>query len=372
MKTEIATSSIGGVSFETIAKELSKDDWFCCIDQRGAHPPKNRYSIIAANPSHTLSFAGGFVTVDGHTIIDSPSDSLKKFAEIAREFETDSYLPFSCGLIGYAGFEGCMALAGMNPASGFSRHPQCRFGIYECVVIFDHIENRATIVANCADRVQAQDIVDEMNDRLYSAAKWKKQSAVCQSGSVSAELRMIPSDSDFLSFVRDAYQMVRADALEHIHVVRHANLPRIEKDHLDAVLSQVCESGSRGIFLNGSSIYTATSNSNLFAVDDLKKGARVDDLIAILPPRELFGAPSHAVDRFIDDREEEHRFLYGGIFGTIDGRCMEFMAIEMASVFTSDSTTISAGSDIRATSDVQSTIKSIDAALVCESEKIFS
>ena len=143
---------LADVSFEKAAFALASDPGFVAIDARAAPSGLARYSILASNPKSTFLMSGGFITLDGHTTIDSPRASLSRFCTDVGELEADPYIPFSCGLIGYIGFEAARALRGLEPARGFSRHPQCKMGFYDAADIYDHAERTARVVATSSVR----------------------------------------------------------------------------------------------------------------------------------------------------------------------------------------------------------------------------
>lgn len=104
---------------------------------------EGRYSFAGYNPIHTLSSKGGFVTIDGRTVIDNPLTALKRFTKLARGLDVeDKYLPFMGGLVGFIGFEW-----GNNwgALSSDSEIPDLAFGLYDTILTYDHLEKCAFI-----------------------------------------------------------------------------------------------------------------------------------------------------------------------------------------------------------------------------------
>ena len=151
---------ISGVSFEDAAWAFSDLEGFFSIDARRAHPSSGRCSIVSALPTSVFSMAGAFVTVDGHTTIDNPCAALTRFCGRAATMSSDPYLAFSGGVAGYIGFEGARAIRGLAPARGFSRHSQCRLGMYPAAALFDHLEGTAMLIANGESFSEAQKRAD--------------------------------------------------------------------------------------------------------------------------------------------------------------------------------------------------------------------
>jgi|GEM_PF-5283598 len=105
-----------------------------------------RYSFAGADPVRTLSAVGGFVDVDGRTIIDNPTESLKRMFNFSLlSNAVDSYLPFAGGLVGFISFEWAN-FRGMDSANK-SAIPDLYFGFYDTVITYDHIEESAWITS---------------------------------------------------------------------------------------------------------------------------------------------------------------------------------------------------------------------------------
>lgn len=115
-------------------------------DRKGAFclPIDKRYTLIGWEPLTTFSATGGFVTVDHHTRIDSPTQALQEFVAPFQQLPRDPYFPFYSGLVGY-----------MSPAWGTDTAkdpnrgdlPDAWFGVYDTVIVYDDIEKRLTVVS---------------------------------------------------------------------------------------------------------------------------------------------------------------------------------------------------------------------------------
>lgn len=104
---------------------------------------EGRYSFAGINPIHTFSSTGGFVTIDGHTVIDNPLRAIKKLITLTRGINVeDNYLPFMGGLVGFIGFEWGNSFGLASPNSDV---PDLLFGLYDTIATFDHLENCAWI-----------------------------------------------------------------------------------------------------------------------------------------------------------------------------------------------------------------------------------
>src|SRR3990167_10249508 len=80
------------------------------LDSSLYSPGGVRYSFWGISPVSTWESREGFITVDDHTQIDSPTKSLKKFYNRISRAAHDLYLPFAGGLVGFLSYEWGAAL----------------------------------------------------------------------------------------------------------------------------------------------------------------------------------------------------------------------------------------------------------------------
>lgn len=103
-----------------------------------------RYTLMGWQPLATFSATGAFVTVDGKTRIDTPSEALQKFVAPLQQLPCDPYYPFYSGLVGYM-------LPNWNTATDkvddHSDIPGAWFGVYDPVVVYDEVEKQLTILS---------------------------------------------------------------------------------------------------------------------------------------------------------------------------------------------------------------------------------
>lgn len=104
-----------------------------------------RYTLIGWEPRTTFSAKGGFITVDGHTRIDSPTAALKNFVAPLQNLPRDPYFPFYSGLVGYVmpSFE----TSAQDKSPDRQDGPDAWFGIYDPVLAYDAVENRLTVLS---------------------------------------------------------------------------------------------------------------------------------------------------------------------------------------------------------------------------------
>lgn len=104
-----------------------------------------RYSLMGWEPRTTFSATGGFITIDGHTRIDSPATALQNFVAPFQTLPHDPYFPFYSGLVGYALPSFGVSAQDKSPSRGDA--PDAWFGIYDPVVVVDSVENRLTVLS---------------------------------------------------------------------------------------------------------------------------------------------------------------------------------------------------------------------------------
>lgn len=116
-----------------------------------------RFSFIGIDPLKTISFAEGTVTIvdreTGKTTQSSFSNPLDIMRETLEDFSKDYSeeklpFPFSGGLVGYMGYAATqyfenIAQQDVDP----HQVPEGLYGLYDCVVVFDHQYRRIHVVS---------------------------------------------------------------------------------------------------------------------------------------------------------------------------------------------------------------------------------
>jgi len=392
------------IGFCDAAAALFPEPGFVCIDARGAPPAIARYSIVAANPISAFSMAGGFITVDGHTTIDTPRSAIERFCARVDRWLADPYIPFNGGVIGYIGFEAAAALRGLAPAEGFSRHPQCRLGIYGAAAVFDNLEGTAIVVGGGDDPSEARRRAYILRDKLEQA----RGRASPGPGSVELTgVRMMPDEARFKRTLETARSWIRSDIAGRLHVVRHAEAPFECRSPVAAFLAEKEFEGVRALVGHEGAGFAFSSTDSLISVEGgaLKSTLRVggprgtagkaaaatlageiaasfksiceegevaarteggtvnltgvlgcglvpiDAVIGMTPSHAATGTPYEKALSFIGLSEGLHRSFYGGAFGTMDAIRCTFRTIERVSTYTDGTVGTTAGIDMDENSD---------------------
>lgn len=162
-----------------------------------------RYSFFGWNPLHVFSSSGGFITIDGHTTIDTPADALRRFAEPLTKLPSDAYLPFYSGLVGFVGHEWAL-ISTQTPLHRSSNDiPDAWFGMYDTVVVYDHIEETLSVVSMGLDTdLHPQQHLAETRARQVADAliRLNKQSRHRSQSNHSDTVRPIPPTSDLTTY----------------------------------------------------------------------------------------------------------------------------------------------------------------------------
>jgi anthranilate/para-aminobenzoate synthase component I len=331
----IHKASIEGISFENAAKALSDLEGFFCIDAR--HSRLQRYSVIGALPSSTFSIAGAFVTCDGHTIIDTPIDALKRFVESNSDAASDPYIPVSTGIYGYIGFEAASAMRGFKPAEGFSRLPQCRLCRYDAVIIHDRVEDQLCIVSTDGGASRARRFLDAIGNFQTSP---QAPLATMQPDSV----RFHPDDAQFKEICSRALEWLRSDEVDRIHIARHAEFPEPHVPYLGRFFSEPQSDSVRSFFsIGGASAAIASEDATVVSFE---KFSPADELLCHLPTARFVGDPIEKAFSFIESADLTHRRFYGGCAGYIGNKCLILMNANRVEYSADGTVTRTAGVDI--------------------------
>ena len=116
-----------------------------------------RYSFIATSPSLVYAVAGGHAAVSGPQVKLREFETTDPLADLAKllpkkRFHLTKGLPaFTGGLVGYAGYDTIRYYEAdvlKNPPKDDRRLPDLLFGLYNELVVFDHVDKTIKVVAN--------------------------------------------------------------------------------------------------------------------------------------------------------------------------------------------------------------------------------
>src|SRR6185503_14018227 len=140
-----------------------------------------RYSFIATAPSLVYQVAGGnaSITAPGsHRLLSAAArafDTINPLADFRRFLPTGRYHhdsrlpPFTGGLVGYAGYDTIRYYEGEklpHPPKDDRHLPDLLFGLYDELVIFDHVDKTIKVVANA--RVGREETLEVRGQRSGS------------------------------------------------------------------------------------------------------------------------------------------------------------------------------------------------------------
>ncbi len=111
-----------------------------------------RYTLMGAHPVATFTSHEGFATYrfgdqPPHTQIDTPVSALQRFADNLSHLPNDPYLPFYGGLVGFVSFEWGAQANQVAYQHVDTARPDAWFGLYDTVVVFDHLEKTSYIAS---------------------------------------------------------------------------------------------------------------------------------------------------------------------------------------------------------------------------------
>ncbi len=138
---------------ETIYALFAKEENSVYLDSAKNAYGLGRYSFIARDPFLLFTSKGQQITLRDaggtRTIAGNPLEYLKALLTQYRSEKVPGLPPFTCGVIGYLGYDLGYSL---EDIPGHSQDdvgaPDCCLGFYDIVLIFDHAEKKTYIAAN--------------------------------------------------------------------------------------------------------------------------------------------------------------------------------------------------------------------------------
>src|SRR4051812_7409366 len=150
----------------TAFEVLGRDDHAFLLESVVGGERIARYSFIATSPSLVYECADGssaiFTGMGPPKEADSadPLNDLEKLLPKRRYYHAPGLPNFTGGLVGYAGYDTIRYYEGeklANPPKDDRRLPDVLFGLYNELVIFDHVDKTIKVVAN-ADLTRHPDL----------------------------------------------------------------------------------------------------------------------------------------------------------------------------------------------------------------------
>jgi len=199
-----------------------------------------RYSFLASSPSTIIKATGNKVTIhhiapalagiDSHIIKDSP-DPLKELENLLAPIQSVKLpnLPsFVGGAVGYAGYDTVRYLEPekLTHIPSDDRHlPDLLFGIYDEIVIFDHVQKTILIVANAIipnhqitnspdHQITLQSIYNSAIDRINALIADLQSSFTFELGTIDLSREIRPTST--ANMTQQDYESAVTAAKEYI------------------------------------------------------------------------------------------------------------------------------------------------------------
>lgn len=207
---------------KTFASDLTAFDVFLSLcSQRhpfildsGMNPSRlGRYSFVGADPFLTFSSKGEICRITRHGAPEETQsgDPFTLLSKLLRQYPAKSHdrLPFVGGAVGYFGYDLCHFIEKLpRKAVDDVNIPDCFFGLYDGIYMFDHQQGTIDLVALGLDRSEAETLT-RMETHLESVLKQRPQVLPYHSPErVSFQTNM--TKEEYLASVRRIREYIRA------------------------------------------------------------------------------------------------------------------------------------------------------------------
>lgn len=136
------------------------DDHSFMLDSAMGQDNLGRYSFISSNPFKILKYKNS-----NENPLNSLKEELSKYNVI-----NNSHLPFIGGAVGYLSYDlGNYMEKLPRSAVDDTNVPDLYFGLYNWVVVIDHLENKTYIATPNIDEQEEKILVDKINKRIIEA-----------------------------------------------------------------------------------------------------------------------------------------------------------------------------------------------------------
>ncbi|ABR48317.1 para-aminobenzoate synthase, subunit I [Alkaliphilus metalliredigens QYMF] len=167
MYIEKINTSLNSFELYTVFKE---EPYSFFLDSGMDYGKLGKYSFIGFAPSLVFKSKNNRIDIiDGGKIHTYSGDPFEKLRELYKKYKRDykSELPFLGGFVGYFGYDLCHHVEHLpRTAIDDVQIPDCFMGLYDGVIIIDHIKNQ-TYVAALGIKEDPNDIVNKISKRIY-------------------------------------------------------------------------------------------------------------------------------------------------------------------------------------------------------------
>ncbi|SHH13839.1 aminodeoxychorismate synthase component I [Clostridium grantii] len=168
MKIKIKEIETKLTSFQ-LFEIFKNDEYVFFLDSGMDHDKLGRYSFISSNPLLVFKSKGNEIKItkkdQENIFFENPFEKLK---EILKKY-TLSYktpFPFIGGVVGYFGYDMYHHLENINTTAIDDMNiPDCVLGVYDGVIIVDHLENKVFIAALGMEE-DCDKVLDTINNRI--------------------------------------------------------------------------------------------------------------------------------------------------------------------------------------------------------------
>jgi len=181
--------------------ELVKDKPYSFFLDSGMDPQRlGRYSFLGSEPFLVISSRGPEVTIirgQEHEVQHgNPFDIIGKLLETYKLDHCPAPVPFLGGAVGYLGYDLCHFVERLpSRAMDDLRLPESSLAFYDTVVAFDHLENKAYLVATGFPAMEEGQRLRRARMRLEETKDWLYTKCASEEASLSRSKRL--GDGDF-------------------------------------------------------------------------------------------------------------------------------------------------------------------------------
>jgi para-aminobenzoate synthetase component I len=143
-----------------LAARLRAEKHVTLLESVMRHEHLGRYSFLACNPSTTLRVERGVAMLDGGKLDEAPLAIIRRLLNEGQQENVPGLPPFQGGLAGYISYEFGRSLEAHSRVPDFTPLcPDMVLHVYDTVISFDHLQEKAWIVAQYQADADALEIL---------------------------------------------------------------------------------------------------------------------------------------------------------------------------------------------------------------------
>lgn len=298
-----------------------------------------RYSFIGINPRSEIKISGKELEANG--VKQKEEFQMRYLSDLIEKYKSpvmEDYPKLTGGLIGYFGYDMIRQVEKKltNVPEDDLNMPECHLCMYDEIIAFDHLANKAVIIQNIHKGDNINQKYEELEDKAELILhKMERPVSLSKDRFTPAKAKVVSNltKEQYEANVKKAKEYIKNGDIFQVVLSQRFEIDT-DVDPFDVYRCLRTSNPSPYLYFFDFIDYQVVGASPEKLVSDVQGELRDDEnqinaLMSVLPAGTLSGAPKVRAMEIIDELENKKRGVYGGTVGYLgfDGNIDTCIAI---------------------------------------------